>query len=128
MALPTVRQFAEADAVRRLETPPYEFALPDEPHLRALFEQVLREPPAGSQETHVVALRNSVCDLVRRGRKAGVQVETVIVALKDIFGVPDRPSRSLRGDEDSPSQLVLLRRVIRWCILEYYGPEGDVQR
>lgn len=107
--------------MRRLETPPYEFALADEPQLRALFERVLQELPAGSQETHIVALRNAVCTLVRRAKEAGLQVETVIVALKDIFGVSDRPSRSLRGDDDAPPPRVLLRRVIRWCIQEYYS-------
>ena len=111
--------------MRRLETPPYEFALADEPQLRALFERVLREPPAESQETHVVALRNAVCALVRRAKAGGLQVETVIVALKDIFAVPDRPSRSLRGDEDAPPQTVLLRRVVRWCIQEYYREGSD---
>jgi len=112
--------------VRRLETPPYAFALRDEPHLKALFERVLREPRAGSQETAVVALRAGVCNLVRRAKAEGLQVETVIVALKDIFGVPDRPNRSLRGDEDTPPQIVLARRVVRWCIHEYYGPGTEL--
>ena len=107
--------------MRRLETPPYQFALPDEARLRALFERVVREPPGGSQETQVVALRDAICDLARRGKAAGLQVETVIVALKDIFGVSDRPRRSLRGDEDAPPKTLLTRRVIRWCIQEYYG-------
>jgi len=117
----------EAVAIRRLETPPYEFALRDEPRLRALFERVLGEPPGGSRETHALALHGAVCDLVRRAKGAGLQVETVIVALKDIFGVPDRPNRSLRGDEDAPPRVLLVRRVIRWCIQEYYGPGTDVQ-
>jgi hypothetical protein len=110
--------------MRRLETPPYEFALQDEAQLRALFERVLREPPAGSQETHVVALRTAVCALVRRGKETGLQIETVIVALKDIFGVHDRPSRSLRGEDGAPPHVALVRRVVRWCIEEYYGT-GD---
>ncbi len=113
--------------MRRLETPPDEFALRDEPHLRALFERVLGEP-AGSRETHVAALHKAVCDLVRRAKGAGVQVETVIVALKDIFGVSDRPSRSLRGDENAPPRVLLSRRVVRWCIHEYYGPGTEVQQ
>jgi hypothetical protein len=111
--------------MRRLETPPYEFALRDEPHLRALFERVLDEPPAGSQETHTVALHAAVCDLVRRAKAAGLQVETVIVALKDIFGVADRPSRSLRGDDNAPPRVLLVRRVVRWCIHEYYEAEVE---
>jgi hypothetical protein len=114
--------------MRRLETPPYQFALADEPQLRALFERVLREPPTGSEETHVAALRNAVCVLVRRGKASGLQIETVIVALKDIFAVPDRPNRSLRGDEDTPPQVVLVRRVVRWCIQEYYGPGTERPR
>ena len=114
--------------MRRLETPPYEFALRDEPHLRALFERVLREPAAGSQETHVVALRNAVCDLVRRGKAGGLQVETVIVALKDIFGVPDRPNRSLRGDEGTPPRILVVRRAVRWCIQEYYGSGTETRQ
>ena len=107
--------------MRRLETPPYEFALRDEPRLRALFERVVSEPPAGSQETHTVALHGAVCDLTRRAKAAGLHVETVIVALKDIFGVPDRPNRSLRGDESTPPRVLLVRRAVRWCIQEYYG-------
>ena len=114
--------------MRRLETPPYAFALRDEPQLRALFERVVREPRSSSQETHVVALHQGVCALVRRAKAEGVQVETVIVALKDIFAVPDRPNRSLRGDEDTPPQVVLVRRVVRWCIQEYYGPGTERPR
>ena len=112
--------------MRRLTTPPYEFALPDEPHLRELFQRVLREPPGASREAHVAALHDAVCGLVRRGKDAAVQVETVIVALKDIFGLPDRRKRSLSTDDDDP-QDELLRRIVRWCIQEYYGPGTEVQ-
>ena len=111
--------------MRRLETPPYEFALRDEVRLRALFERALREPRSGSAEAQA-ALRDGVCSLVTRAKTEGRQVETVIVALKDIFGLPDRPNRSLRGDDDTPPGVLLVRRVIRWCIHEYYGTPGDV--
>jgi hypothetical protein len=111
--------------MRRLETPAYQFALRDEAHLRSLFERVLREPPGAAQESHALALRNGVCELVKRARAEGRQVETVIVALKDIFGVPDRPNRAFRGDEDTPPNVMLLRRVVRWCIVEYYRSSTD---
>ena len=112
--------------MRRLETPQYQFALRDEAHLRGLFERVLREPRGEAQESHARALRKGVCDLVQRAKADGRQVETVIVALKDIFGVPDRPNRAFRDEEDTPANVLLLRRVVRWCILEYYGPATDV--
>jgi hypothetical protein len=105
--------------MRRLETPPYQFALRDEAHIRGLFDRALH-PPRGEAPAAQTALRSGVCDFVRRARADGRQVETIIVALKDILGVPDRPSRSLRGDEDAPPAVLLARRVIRWCIDEYY--------
>jgi hypothetical protein len=110
--------------MRRLETPQYEFALRDEAHLRALFERALREPRGGAQDARA-ALREGVCSLVQRAKADRRQVETIIVALKDIFGIPDRPNRAFRGDEDTPPPVLLFRRVVRWCILEYYG-EADV--
>jgi len=111
--------------MRRLETPPYQFALRDEAHLRGLFERVLREPRGEAQESHARALRDGVCSLVKRAKAEGQQVETVIVALKDIFGVPDRPNRAFTGDEDTPPNVVLLRRVVRLCIAEYFGSATD---
>jgi hypothetical protein len=112
--------------MRRLETPPYEFALRDEPRLRELFERALRQPRGNAQDQRMLALRDGVCDLVHRAKAEGRQVETVIVALKDIFGVPDRPNRAFRDEEDTPPNVLLARRVVRWCILEYYGPVTDV--
>lgn len=112
--------------MRRLETPQYAFALRDEPRLRELFERVLREPRRGQQDQHMLALRDGVCSLVQRARADGRHVETVIVALKDIFGVPDRPNRAFRDEEDTPPNVLIVRRVVRWCIHEYYGKESDV--
>jgi hypothetical protein len=111
--------------MRRLETPQYQFALRDEAHLRALFDRALREPRSGVQDARA-ALRDGVCSFVGRAKADGRQVETIIVALKDVFGIPDRPNRAFRGDEDTPPPVLLFRRVVRWCILEYYGPESDV--
>ena len=112
--------------MRRLETPQYNFALRDERHLRSLFERAQREPRgSSSQEAAQAALREAVCALVRRAKADGRQVETIIVALKDIFGVPDRPSHSLLGDEDTPTPVRLVRCVVTWCIHEYYGAETD---
>jgi hypothetical protein len=110
--------------VRRLETAQYEFALRDEARLRGLFDRVLRASPSSSQEQD--ALREGVCSLVHRAKAEGRQVETVIVALKDIFAIPDRPNRGFMGDEDTPPAVLLLRRVVRWCIKEYYGKGTDV--
>jgi hypothetical protein len=112
--------------MRRLETPDYSFALNDEPRLRELFERVLREPRGPRQDQHLAALHDDVCSLVRRAKADGRHVETIIVALKDIFGVPDRPKRVFRDDDDTPPNIVLLRRIVRWCIKEYYGPGADV--
>jgi hypothetical protein len=112
--------------MRRLETPQYRFALRDEARLRSLFERVLREPRGPAQEPHILALREGVCDFVRRAKAEGRQIETIIVALKDICGIPDRPIRAFSGDEDTPPAVLLGRRVVRWCIQEYYGPGSDV--
>ena len=113
--------------MRRLETPDYQFALSDEPRLRELFERALRAPRGTTQaHDHVRALRDAVCIFVRRAKSDGRQVETVIVALKDIMGVPDRPNRIFRDEEDTPSNVLLVRRVVRWCITEYYGSGDDV--
>jgi hypothetical protein len=111
--------------MRRLETPQYQFALRDEAQLRGLFERVLREPRGSTRESHALALRDGVCSLIQRAKAEGRQVETVIVALKDIFGIPDRPNRLFGWDEDTPSNVLLARRVVRWCIEEYYGPSGS---
>ena len=106
--------------MRRLETPQYSFALPDEARIRALFERALREPRGGSPEP-LAALHEGICSFVRRARAEGRQVETIIVALKDILGVLDRPNRLPRDDEDTPPAVLLSRRVVRWYIKEYYG-------
>lgn len=74
----------------------------------------------------MLALREGVRSFVRRAKADGRQVETIIVALKEIFGIRDRPNRAFSGDEDTPLTVLLGRRVVRWCILEYYGPESDV--
>ena len=108
--------------MRRLETPPYQFALRDEARLRELFERALREPRSGPRDA-LAALRDGVGDFVRRSRADGRQIETIIVALKDIFGVPDRPLKTFRDEADTPSAVLLMRRVVRWCIEEYYGGE-----
>jgi hypothetical protein len=112
--------------MRRLDTPQYQFALRDEVHLRGLFNRVLREPRGSSQESHMLALRDGVCSFVNHARTDGQQVETIIIALKDIFGIPDRPNRAYTDDEDTPAPVLLSRRVVRWCIREYYGAESDV--
>jgi hypothetical protein len=112
--------------VRRLETPQYQFALKDEAHLRGLFERVLRERRGPAEDQHTLALREGICTFVRRAKADSRQVETIIVALKDIFGIPDRPKRTFMGDEDTPPAVLLARRVVRWCIEEYYGRGTDV--
>jgi hypothetical protein len=112
--------------MRRLDTPEYQFALRDEASLRELFEHVLREPRGAAQEPHMMALRDAVCGFVRRAKGDGRQVETVIIALKAIFAVPDRPNRAFTDEEDTPPNVVLARRVVRWCIQEFYGPGTDV--
>jgi hypothetical protein len=112
--------------VRRLDTPEYQFALRDAAKLRELFDRVLREPRGAAQESHVLALREAVCGFVRGAKADSRQVETVIIALKDIFAIPDRPNRAFTGEEDTPPAVLLGRRVVRWCIKEYYGPGTDM--
>ena len=112
--------------MRRLDTPEFQFARRDAPQLRGLFDRVLRESRGTAQESNVLAmLHDTVCSFVQRAKSEGRQVETVIVALKAIFGVPDRPNRAFTDDEDMPPNVVLARRVVRWCIHEYYGPGRD---
>ena len=113
--------------MRRLETPEYRFALSEEPRLRELFDRALRAP-RGTEQAHdqVRALRDSICTFVRHAKSEGRHVETVIVALKDIMGVPDRPNRVFREEEDTPPNVLLVRRVVNWCIKEYYGAGDDV--
>jgi hypothetical protein len=41
------------------------------------------------------------------------------------MGVPDRPNRIFREEEDTPPNVLLVRRVVRWCITEYYGGGDD---
>ena len=106
--------------MRRLETPQYQFALREEAHIRGLFDRALRASRSEAPDAQA-ALHDGVCSFVRRARNEDHQVETIIVALKDILSVPDRPSRSLHGDEDAPPAVLLARRVIRWCIDEYYA-------
>ena len=111
--------------MRRLDTPPYAFALREEVRLRGLFDRALRESVDSSGGGHSL-LRDAVCEFVRQARTDGHQVETVIVALKEIFAMPDRP-RSAIGDEDSPPPTLLARRAIGWCISEYYS-DGPPRR
>ena len=114
--------------MRRLETPEFQFALSEEPRLRELFDRALREP-RGSPDAHehVRALRDGVCGFVRRAKAEGRHVETVIIALKAIMGVPDRPNRVFREEEDTPPNVLVMRRVVNWCITEYYGSGDDVR-
>lgn len=112
--------------MRRLDTPEYQFALRDAKDLRGLFERALREPRGAPPESNALTgLRDGVCTFVQRAKAEGRQVETVIVALKAIFSVPDRPNRVFGGEEDTPPNVLLARRVVRWCIQEYYGPRTD---
>jgi hypothetical protein len=107
--------------MRRLDTPPYEFAVPHETLLRGLFERALRDRQ--DDEANLAAFRGAVCTLVRLAKANGHHVETVIIALKEILGVSARPLRTLGGDEDLPPSALLARRAVRWCIEEYYGQE-----
>jgi hypothetical protein len=112
--------------MRRLDTPEYQFALRDEANLRSLFERVLREQRGATQESQLRALHDAVCSLVKHGKAEGRNVETIIIALKDIFAIPDRPNRVYTDDDDTPAPVLLARRVVRWCIREYYGAGSDV--
>jgi hypothetical protein len=112
--------------MRRLDTPEYQFAVRNEARLRDLFERALREPRVGAQDSKsVVTLRDGVCSFVQSAKTEGRQVEMVIIALKAIFGIPDRPNRAFTDDDDTPTNIVLARRVVRWCIREYYGSKTD---
>ena len=108
--------------MRRLDTPPYEFAVPHETRLRGLFERTLRD--RRNEEANLGAFRDAVCKLVAQAKAEGQHVETVIIALKEILGVSARPVRTLGGDDDLPPSVLLARRAVRWCIEEYYGPRS----
>ena len=118
------RRLGKEAVLRRLDTPPFAFALREEARLRGLFDRALLDEQRQPADAAHAVLRDAVCAFVLRAKSEGHQIETVIVALKEIFAVSDRPSRSLVGDDDAPPQVLLARRVVRWCIGEYFddGP------
>ena len=108
--------------MRRLDTPSYGFALPDEERLRALFAYAL----ASTDDTRDT-LKDAVCDFTRRARRAGAPVERVVIAIKEIMGVELPQGMALSAHAYPRPQLRLLEEVVRWCIEEYFGPraQGD---
>ena len=99
--------------MRRLDTPPYGFALPDETHLRALYDEALRAPDA----THT-AFRAAVCAFTKRAKGEGAPIERIIVALKDMLGASAR-AHPRDGQAPAPEQL-LVDDAVRACIAQYY--------
>jgi hypothetical protein len=102
--------------MRRLDTPPYGFALPDETHLRALYERALHEPADAHD-----AFRAAVCAFTKRARNEGAPIERIIVALKDMLGVTVRLQVRVEGREIPPEQQ-LVDEAVRACIAQYYDP------
>ena len=105
--------------MRRLDTPPYGFALPDEERLRALFARAL----ADSDEARE-ALRRAVCDFTQRARRAGAPAERVVIAVKEIMGVQLPQGVALSTHAFPRPEVRLLEDVVRWCIEEYFGRQG----
>ena len=99
--------------MRRLDTPPYGFALPDETHLRALYDQALHEP----DDTHA-AFHAAVCAFTKRAKDEGAPIERIIVALKDMLGVTVR-AQPRDGQAPAPEQR-LVDDAVRACIAQYY--------
>ena len=84
--------------MRRLDTAPYSFAVPDEPHLRALYLQAVQQPDA-----MLPALGDSICVFTRRARNEGVPVERIIAALKDTLRGDMNDAASHASDGGVPS-------------------------
>jgi hypothetical protein len=106
--------------MRRLDTPPYGFALPDETHLRALFEQALHESDAAR-----LAFREAVCSFTKRAKGEGAPIERIIAALKDMLGANVRlPARGAAAPPEPPpehpSEQQLVEGAVRACIDQYY--------
>ena len=110
--------------MRRLDTPPYSFAVPDETHLRALFEQALHGP-----DTTRDAFRTAVCAFTKRAKDEGAPIERIIAALKDMLGATPRPAHLASADAshephdhapEPSSEQQLAEHAIRACIGQYY--------
>jgi hypothetical protein len=99
--------------MRRLDTPPYGFALPDETYLRDLFERALRHP-----DDSLDTFRSAVCAFTKRAKDEGAPIERIIVALKDMIGVTVRPQT--RADQALPPEEQLADDAVRACIAQYY--------
>ena len=99
--------------MRRLDTPPYSFAVPDETHLHALYQEAVQVP-----DTVHAAFHEAVCVFTRRARNEGVPIERIIVALKEMIGANLHDAGS-GGVQQSPGQRVV-EGAIRACIGQYY--------
>ncbi|GAC1653381.1 MAG: hypothetical protein NVS4B3_16430 [Gemmatimonadaceae bacterium] len=102
--------------VRRLDTPPYQFALPDEQPIRGLFDRAL-----DSDEGARIALYDAVGRLVTHAKRDQVPIERVLVALKEIVRATQRPGRAHSAQAEPPPELALLGGLVRWAIEYYYG-------
>ena len=99
--------------MRRLDTPPYGFALPDETHLRALFEQALLASDSARTE-----FRAAVCAFTKRAKGESAPIERIIAALKDMLGTNVRPQAHSTSAQTLEQQLV--DEAVRACIDQYY--------
>jgi hypothetical protein len=101
--------------MRRLDTPPYSFAVPDETYLRALYEQAVQQP-----DVVPVAFHEAVCVFTRRARNEGVPIERIIVALKEMLGATLHDAGSGGGMGMSPAHR-MVDGAVRACIEQYYA-------
>ena len=61
-------------------------------------------------------LRSSLCDYVQTLKEAGLPAEAVVIAVKGLAARAGLPHSGVRADT------LLVERVVRWCIEEYYRP------
>ena len=71
-------------------------------------------------------LRGALCEYVRDLKGQGLPPEAVVVAVKSAV---HRSTRGLTPTyPERRDAAILLDRVVRWCIEEYFGGERDGQR
>lgn len=81
------------------------------------LDQLLRKPATGKLVT--TEHRRVVAQICVEARGAGIQVERLIVLLKDVL---DKASRSENGTH---SRTELRERLVSVCIEEYYRLDGN---
>jgi hypothetical protein len=97
----------------------------ERPRLSGIADAIARLDAAAKAATppghyeHAI-LVDSATEICRVARDGGLQVEQMLIAVKDAWrATPGRVSRRSGAAEDGLDQLITL------CIREYYTPRGD---